>query len=200
MRSTYRSSTTPLTEELDHGREVQTVQVTLVQEHLLQLAKNTNTLGGLKLMLMGSLDGGDVVCDVVAVGVLFSDFSQDLCSLLDLALLDKETRRFKLEKCQDEGNSRKHDVQAGGDKPLVVAVAVDVDVGAVVGEVGEHDANIHRSSEETRAKTTNRSRCNFSDIHRPNRRSKVSENDSRGQIFQWEHTQRRVFVQHLDRR
>ena len=147
------ASARPLGEELHHGGEVQTVEVALVENHLLDLAQPADTLGRLELVVQGSLDTSDLTDDVLAVGRLVAELGQHVSGLLRLALLDQESRGLELEEGEDHGDTRKHDVQTGGDKPLVVAVLVDVEVGAIVGEVGEDDADVDGTREEAGADT-----------------------------------------------
>lgn len=148
------TSTGPLRQELDHGRQVETVEVALVEEHLLHLASPAHTLGSLKLSVQSHLNFVDVVDNVLARGVLLPDLGEDHGGLLDLALLHQVARRLELEECQDEGDAGEHDVQAGRDKPLVVAAVADVEAGAVVGEVGEDNTDVDGTGEKTGAETT----------------------------------------------
>ena len=156
----------PLTEELDHGDHVDTVQVALVEEHLLDLAPEADSAGSLKLLVESSLDHGYLANNVLAIGGLLAETSQDLRGLLRLALLDEETGRLVLEEHEDEDDSSHHDVQAGGNQPLVVALLGNVNRRAIVGKVRQHNTDIHGTSEETGAETTDRRWRNLCDIHR----------------------------------
>lgn len=158
------TSTGPLRQELDHGCQVETVEVALVEEHLLHLASPAHTLGSLKLGVQSNLDLVDMVDNVLARGVLLADLGENHGGLLNLALLHQVARRLKLEEGQDEGDAGEHDVQAGRDKPLVVAAVADVEAGAVVGEVGEDDTDVDGTGEETGAETTDGGGSDFSEV------------------------------------
>lgn len=158
------ASTGPLRQELDHGRQVETVEVALVEEHLLQLALPAHTLSSLKLVVQSDLNLVDVVDDVLARGVLLADLGEDHGGLLNLALLHQVTRGLELEEGQDKGDTSEHDVQAGRDEPLVMAVVADVEAGAIVGEVGEDDTDIDGTGEETGAETTDGSGSDLSEV------------------------------------
>lgn len=161
------TGTRPLGEELDHAGEVKTVEVAGDKEHLLELAEEADTLGSLELVVKSSLDDGDVLDDVVTFRVLAAKATEDLGGLLGPALLDEETGRLKLEEAQDEDDAREDDVQAGRYQPLVVCVIGEVDVAAVVGEVGEDDTKVDGTSEAAGGETTDRGGSDFSDVNRP---------------------------------
>lgn len=91
-------------------------------------------------MLVAGLDIGDLADDVVRVDGLVAEMRHDLGGLGSLALLDQESRALVLEEAQDEDQAGEHDVEGGGDDPLVVALVADVSVGTVVGEVSENNA------------------------------------------------------------
>lgn len=136
------TSTGPLREELDHGGHVETVQVAGDEDQLLDLSEETNTLGGLKLVVERSLDLRDLTNNVVALGGLLAETTEDLGSLVGFALLDKVSGRLGLEEHEDEDESRHHDVKTGGDEPLVVSVVGHVEMAAVVCEVSEDDTDV----------------------------------------------------------
>lgn len=162
------ASTRPLRQELDHAGHVETVQVALVEEHFLQLAHKANTLSSLKLVVQSDLDLVDVVDDVFARRVLLAKLGENHGGLLNLALLHQVTRGLELEKGQDKGDASEHDVQAGGDEPLVVAAVADVEGGTVVGEVGEDDSDVNGTGEETGTETTDGSRGDLGEVDRSN--------------------------------
>lgn len=87
-----------------------------------------------------------------------------MASLLIFALADEESRGLVLQKGQNENNAGHDDVQAGGDKPLVVACVWNMESAAVVCEVGQDNANIDGTSEETCAKTSNTSGRDFGNV------------------------------------
>jgi hypothetical protein len=84
---------------------------------------------------------------------------------LILSLFDKEPRGFVLQESQEENDASHDDVQASGDKPLIVAGVWDVESAAIVGEVGQDNANVDGTGEETCAKTSDAGRRDFSDVN-----------------------------------
>lgn len=154
----------PLREELNHGGQVESVQVAGNGEHLLELAHDADTLGGLELMVQSSLNGGDMSDNVLALDGLLAKTGQDGGGLVWLALLDEEARRLGLEEAEDEDDARHHDVQAGGDEPSVVRVLLEVDGAAIVGEVGEDDTEVDGTGEDTSTQASNGSGSHFSNV------------------------------------
>lgn len=100
----------PLGEELDHGCEVETVQVAGDEEELLDLTKPGGALGGLELLLVRMLDGVDLTGNVLVVDGEVTEVSHSLGGLLDLALLNEEAGGLELEEGQDEDDAGEHDV------------------------------------------------------------------------------------------
>lgn len=158
------SGTRPLRQQLHHGRQIDTVQVTLVEEELLDLAKPADAPTGFQLVIKTSLDHADLAENVLAIGRLLAQSCHVVNSLLDVALLDEEAGRFALEEGQDEDDAAHDDVQTRGDKPLVRAVIAYVKLASIVGEIGQQDAEIDSTGEEAGAETTDCSRCDLSDI------------------------------------
>lgn len=161
-----RAGSGPLRKELHHAGEVEAVQVAGDEEHLLELAEGTDTLGGLELVVEGVLDRGDLSDDVLAVNGLLTHAGQDHGSLVGLVLLHEESGGLGLEEHEDQDDSRHHDVQAGGHQPSVVSVLGHVDGAAIVREVCQHDADVDGTSEEACAETSNRGGSHLSDINR----------------------------------
>ncbi len=159
------TGTRPLREQLHHGGQVDTVQVAPVEEHFLDHAQEADAAGGLELVIQRRLDQGRLADDVVAVGGLVADVREHLGGLVGPALLDEEARRLVLEEHEDEDQAGHDEVQAGGHEPLVVAVVGDVNRGAIVGKVGEDDAEVDGAGEEAGAQAANRRRRNFGNVN-----------------------------------
>lgn len=134
------TSTGPLAEELNHRGEVKSEEVGRDKEELLNLSEPANAAAGLKLVVEGGLDCGNLANDVVAVCGLVSEVSHDLCGLDGLALLKQVTGRLKLEEAEDENDARHDNVQTGWHQPLVALCVRHIDVAAVIGEISEHNA------------------------------------------------------------
>lgn len=86
------ASTGPLREELNHGGEVETVEVAGNKEHLLDLSKPSNTLASLKLVVESGLDRADLRDDILAIRRLSAKTTQDVSGLVRLPFLHQETR------------------------------------------------------------------------------------------------------------
>ena len=65
--------------------------------------------------------------------------------MFQLIVLAEKARRFVIEEGEDEVDGCEYDVDGGGDNPAVVGHFVDVKRGALVGEVGEHDADVEQN-------------------------------------------------------
>lgn len=100
-------------------------------------------------------DTVDFCCNVLIIGREASNSGEVGNSVIDLAFLDKKSRRFVVEPGQDEDDTSKHDVNRRWYRPGVIAVLVDVKTASPAGEVGKHDPEIHRAGKEARAQSSN---------------------------------------------
>lgn len=158
------TSTGPLRQELNHGGEVEAVEVAGNKEHLLDLSKPANTLASLKLVVKSRLDRADLRDDILAIRRLSAKTTQNVGGLVGLTLLNQETRRLVLEEAEDEDDAGHHDVQGGGNQPAVVGVLVEVEGAAIVGEVGEDDTEVDSAGEHATAETTDGGRGDFGNV------------------------------------
>lgn len=104
-------------------------------KYLFQRTEPAHAPGGLISVAESPLDFGNAPQDVLTAWVLSSQLRQCMIGLLYLALLDRRVGRLGLHERKNEGDTRKHDVQARRHTPLVMAVMAHVQVTPVVGKV-----------------------------------------------------------------
>ncbi|KAH3663363.1 hypothetical protein OGAPHI_005353 [Ogataea philodendri] len=144
---------TPLAQDLDHDARDHSNADASHRGQRLEVVPERGAVDGVPLHLQLVVDVGDLRQNVRVVWLKVSELAKvDLC-LFDAALFDEPSWRLDAE---DEGENKygagKNDLDGRWVHPLVAACLVERC--AVVGEIGQHDTEIHRTGENVVARSS----------------------------------------------
>ncbi|KAG7763316.1 hypothetical protein KL946_004132 [Ogataea haglerorum] len=153
----------PLAEDLDHDAQRHSDADAFHRHERLDVGPQRRAADRVSFDLQLLVDVGDLRQDVGVVWLEVSELAEVDERLLHVALFDEPAGRLDAEEHgQNEDRAGQHDLQRGWVDPLVAARLVQRR--AVVGEVGRHDAEIHRASEDVVARSSDRLRSALRDV------------------------------------
>lgn len=158
--------TAPLTKQLRADSQEDTVEVGRNEQKLTDETKLRGTHGRFLLTLKLAVDVNDLHLNTFVILAEATQSAEVVDGFCLLVSLHEPTRTLNGEEAEDEDDGGEIEVEGVGNDPLDHVLVADVQRGAVRSKVSQHDTQVHASTEDTDAETTDRLGRHFSKIGR----------------------------------